>query len=164
MEKYDELNPKALVPEHRLPDVYQDYKRYQEKLPEAIISSEALQTFCIFCQKPFVRLKNLTRHIKTMHVEKKYACQNCGVDLKVRYWFHKHLREMSCLKQDYVHPTAIQCSVCTRSFFSQNGLSLHLSLVHNIKGLKNHARSASCVTLQNSITVYGKYKYSRKIL
>ncbi|XP_061675540.1 zinc finger protein 1035 [Syngnathoides biaculeatus] len=127
----------------------------EEPTPPEIAADEYK---CKFCTKTFVKPRSLRRHILTHNEVNPYRCKACGSCfsrydyLKVHHaqCKGKQLRLQICIPKISLDdvgkgwqnrliskplklPQGFDCTVCSRSFPTQSGLSRHVKLFHIVK-------------------------------
>lgn len=74
---------------------------------------------CNFCKKTFSESGNLTRHVRKHVGEKKHFCSTCGRRFYEAGRLKEHMRMHSGEKP-------VQCDICLKSFTTKNALKSHL--------------------------------------
>ena len=82
---------------------------------------------CGFCDKTFVCLANLQRHIKEIH-----SCERCDKVFKQKHDLKNHVKLVHKGEKNH------RCDKCGKSFGRIEGLKLHITAVH--EGVKNQCK------------------------
>lgn len=77
------------------------------------------QLTCTKCQKKFLTVKNLKRHVKIHMTIKPHKCKNCSRSFADRGGLTKHARK-------HVGDKRHLCPICGKSFYEANVLAVHI--------------------------------------
>lgn len=147
-----------------------------------------LERTCKFCNKTFMKERNLRMHIEAIHGEKKFICEICSKifsyksamdrHLKVVHYKHKSHKCSVCAKIfgnrydltnhfDFYHSNEnsgkYQCHECQKSFISSSALFRHQKGVHENIKQKAHHESKCKICKEILSNKYQKEKHMAQV-
>ena len=101
-------------------------KGFQNELCYKVHISKVHDIFCDKCEKSFVNLGQLGRHLNIDHKEAEFNCTHCSYASKDQYALRTHLTRMHS-RNDF------KCEFCQMRFHQKNDQLSHVKKVHDHK-------------------------------
>jgi len=92
------------------------------------VKENVLPRQCHVCNKQFTKRKNLLMHIRRVHREIMFSCENCDMKFVSEFNLKKHIK--SHIEQVKENMLPRDCNICKKQFMKRSNLLEHFRRVH----------------------------------